>query len=358
MGETKQPAANDVKCPRCGYDQSGLIATWKAQCPLDGRCSECGLDFRWTEVINAHMSVLPGFIEHEPRGRLGSRVFVAAVRTFVWTVLPWRFWSRVKLHHPIRKRRWVVWTLVMLGLLHTTGVVLRTGAVVIHSPRVTNRTIVMPQVVNGKVTMATTPPRPMTVVEIGGIVIEQTGPPVVGLYDVWAVNWTPNSAVMLNPSRWSYYRPRAGVSGMAVPLISAMAFFPLMILVLPHTRRRAKVRSVHVARAAVYSMTAVCLLEIVMIGDAALACVLPTPAAFASFYDNAWYDYSVLFSQTLEWASMVTGGLIALWLPMWWLWVLSRGFRIERASMVWGIVLIPVGLAALVAELWVQYGIW
>ncbi len=39
-------------CPKCGYDQSGEIATWESQCPLEGRCPECGFDFVWADVMD------------------------------------------------------------------------------------------------------------------------------------------------------------------------------------------------------------------------------------------------------------------------------------------------------------------
>ena len=36
-----------AKCPRCGYDLRGAIATWTEQCPLHGTCAGCGLQFAW-----------------------------------------------------------------------------------------------------------------------------------------------------------------------------------------------------------------------------------------------------------------------------------------------------------------------
>lgn len=41
------------RCPRCGYDQSGEVQTWRSACPLHGRCPECGLEFRWRYVLHA-----------------------------------------------------------------------------------------------------------------------------------------------------------------------------------------------------------------------------------------------------------------------------------------------------------------
>ena len=32
-----------IGCPRCGYDQRGMVESWTLQCPLTGECAECGL---------------------------------------------------------------------------------------------------------------------------------------------------------------------------------------------------------------------------------------------------------------------------------------------------------------------------
>ncbi|MBC7773044.1 MAG: hypothetical protein H7210_11150, partial [Pyrinomonadaceae bacterium] len=119
----KEPEARySTACPRCGYDQSGLIATWQSECPLIGTCSECGLAFDWTDVLHAHTKLEPRFVEHAPIGRVGARVFAAAWRTLGWAIRPWMFWRTVKLHHPIRSLRWLVWLLLILPALHALGV--------------------------------------------------------------------------------------------------------------------------------------------------------------------------------------------------------------------------------------------
>ncbi|MFK7959929.1 MAG: hypothetical protein AB8G96_05325 [Phycisphaerales bacterium] len=41
-----------AQCPRCGHHIGGIISSWAESCPLAGRCSECGLDFRWGEAIS------------------------------------------------------------------------------------------------------------------------------------------------------------------------------------------------------------------------------------------------------------------------------------------------------------------
>ena len=52
-----------VSCPRCGYDQRGVIAQWTDTCDLDGRCTECGLAFEWARVLNPKKFAPPWSVE-------------------------------------------------------------------------------------------------------------------------------------------------------------------------------------------------------------------------------------------------------------------------------------------------------
>ena len=38
-------------CPRFGYHLSAPTLGWGESCPLGGRCSECGLEFGWRDVL-------------------------------------------------------------------------------------------------------------------------------------------------------------------------------------------------------------------------------------------------------------------------------------------------------------------
>ena len=41
----------NAACPRCGYELRGIVDSWTESCPLLGVCSECGLEFKWSEVF-------------------------------------------------------------------------------------------------------------------------------------------------------------------------------------------------------------------------------------------------------------------------------------------------------------------
>jgi hypothetical protein len=105
-------------CPRCGYDQRGIVDTWAEACPLDGRCSECGLEFAWADVLRPDRQREVRFVEHAPAStsRFDLRVPLAAWRTLVWSLTIWLFARRVKMQHKTEPRRWwtwVMWTLVV-----------------------------------------------------------------------------------------------------------------------------------------------------------------------------------------------------------------------------------------------------
>jgi len=106
------PHTINARCPRCGYDLRGEIATWTEACPLFGRCTECGLDLAWGDVL-------------DPRGRprwnieyahgLG-RTAMALPFTAALSFLPRYFWRRLCMTLEPRWRRLAfyvgVWFLV------------------------------------------------------------------------------------------------------------------------------------------------------------------------------------------------------------------------------------------------------
>lgn len=98
-------------CPRCGYDQRGVVRTWTEQCPMEGTCSECGLVFAWCEVLCPEKFEPRWCVEFEPRG---LRVPWACVKTCVRSFWPWAFWSRLKMSHPVRVKRLVIYLMLIL----------------------------------------------------------------------------------------------------------------------------------------------------------------------------------------------------------------------------------------------------
>ncbi|UCD76647.1 MAG: hypothetical protein JSV91_06920 [Phycisphaerales bacterium] len=116
-----------IRCPRCGYDQRGIVATWKDSCPLEGTCSECGLIINWSEVLQPE-KYEPLWCVEFARGR--ARLPNAALRTYLRSFRPWRFWSQLKMASLIRWRRLTTYLLLLLLPLAAGYVLLQTTAAV------------------------------------------------------------------------------------------------------------------------------------------------------------------------------------------------------------------------------------
>jgi len=103
------PAA--ARCPRCGYDQRGAMLAWQEQCPLEGTCAECGLAYRWAEVLHPEKFEPQWCVEFAPKERGFIR---STMSTFGRSFRPWRFWSRLSMTHPVRLRRLLSYAVFLL----------------------------------------------------------------------------------------------------------------------------------------------------------------------------------------------------------------------------------------------------
>ncbi|MCI0630311.1 MAG: hypothetical protein L0Y44_06605 [Phycisphaerales bacterium] len=104
-----------IGCPRCGYDQRGVMARWLEQCPLEGACAECGLHFKWAELLHPEKFEPRWCVEfvHRP-----SSIPLAGPATLWKSFSPWRFWSSLRMAYPIRRRRLLAYlALLLLPLL-------------------------------------------------------------------------------------------------------------------------------------------------------------------------------------------------------------------------------------------------
>jgi hypothetical protein len=87
-------------CPRCDYNLSGVIDSWRDACPLEGVCSECGLGVRWAEILNSRLTLPFWSFEHAQR----QRPFALA-RTLCRAIMPGSLWRELRMEHPVRIRR-------------------------------------------------------------------------------------------------------------------------------------------------------------------------------------------------------------------------------------------------------------
>lgn len=113
-------------CPRCDYDLSGETESWKRQCPLEGRCPECGLDIAWHDLLSPTHQRPKWSFEHAHTRRL--RAFLG---TIARSVMPWNLARSLKMHHEFRP--------VRLGVLVAgTVLVLYLSLVAFALPQVAN----------------------------------------------------------------------------------------------------------------------------------------------------------------------------------------------------------------------------
>src|ERR1043165_2853287 len=100
-------------CPRCGYDQSGVVAMWLETCPLLATCSECGAEsasvaFYMREMLGPRWS-----LEHASR-----RFNRKWIETTLIAVRPGRMWSDLRPEHPVFRRRLLWMAVSWLALFH------------------------------------------------------------------------------------------------------------------------------------------------------------------------------------------------------------------------------------------------
>lgn len=87
-------------CPRCGYDLSGLVASWVRSCPMEATCAECGLEFDCGLALSPRLIGPPWSYEHTPEPR-SDRFW----RTSLWSLLPWVIWTKLRVDHQVRAAR-------------------------------------------------------------------------------------------------------------------------------------------------------------------------------------------------------------------------------------------------------------
>lgn len=111
-----------IRCPRCGYDQRGIIETWKDLCPLEGVCAECGLHWLWCELLNPRITPPKWCVEFATNPRQLPR---RSLRTAVMVFRPRRFWKSLEMYDEPRWRRiiehlalWLIVCYVLFALAH------------------------------------------------------------------------------------------------------------------------------------------------------------------------------------------------------------------------------------------------
>ncbi|MCH8210875.1 MAG: hypothetical protein IIB99_05825 [Planctomycetes bacterium] len=287
-----------AECPRCGYNLDGTVSTWTEQCPIRGRCNECGLEFDWHRVFV--LTVHPWLFEYHWRRRPFSRF----LQTVLYAFRPRRFWREVRLTDPVH----LMPAAVVTGLLALTGAVLLIA------------TLVLPQYLwrlsNG--------------------------------FPVGASFWRDEivETTLRTPRTFMRLMPGLPVALFAMPVIFAL---------IPITLRQARVRRRHIVRIFFYSLVApitiACAwcavnLMLLIIGLDRLA------DAIDPFYWRGHVGSSVLTTFLFQ---LLPGMAIVLpctvWMANWWYLGCRRYLQLERPGRVTAVLTLILFLLATITEL-------
>lgn len=252
---------------------------------------------------------MPWLFEH---AKGGPRLAKAAAATAARVAIPWVFWDRVALHHRV-----VTWRLVLWLALLTVGLHLLSAGLGIAARLIWASTIgMLLSFIRGE---------PKWWIDLLTFPIASCGEKMYWNGGAWVTGWT---ILPFPGAMW----PLAGV-GVALAWIA-------MILVIPQTRRRAKVHSRHVLRATVYGLSWLGLFEAARVIDFGREVI-------ALSLSGARTPYPYAHIAMLSPAAAVC---LVLWSAAWWHAVLSRGWKIPHATRVWAVLLIPTVLTG--AVLW------
>lgn len=94
----------EIACPLCEYSLRGLV---------ESRCPECGYRFIWREMLDPSVRLHPYLFEHHPERNLWS-----LRKTFVGTLRPKHFWNSIHPVQPSMPKRLVwYWALIALSFV-------------------------------------------------------------------------------------------------------------------------------------------------------------------------------------------------------------------------------------------------
>lgn len=300
-------------CPRCGYDLGAEVSKWTEQCPLRGRCWECGLDLEWRDVVDAWRVQDDRFVEHVA----AARVLAAAWRTWWWAWRPTAFWTRIRLELLVVPRRWTSWARCVLGGAYVAGGVL--GSL--------------------RTAWSFGLPPPATVkFWFDAELLSIWAAPIGSVVPAW--RGVAPAGLAFEPA-W-----RGTIWGEGyVWALAATLMFPFMLAVVSRTLASAKVRGVHIARAGVYAAGG-----LVVWPFAAFVRAVIDKIDLLDGRPDLWVMLSPR-GPSLSLTDLMDECLAALvlaWTARYWWCVLRIGWRIERPARIYTAAAAPTCLAVAV----------
>lgn len=275
------------------------------------------MEFAWRDVFVPPRCA--GLVEHA-RGMRQWGWW--GVRTFAGVWRPRRFWERVRLEHRTRVWRGVMWFVCAFAGLYSS---IALGFAVLRAIWAWTR--------------------------LRGAFLEMLGSECASA-DTW-LWWMPYSSGWLEPTlswvRNFEFRMAAGkYPWWALPFLVMLLVSPLMLVVLPWTRSRAKVELAHVGRWLVYGQSAwlvfLCWLVIAYAAGWVLYKFAPGFGSYANTAPEPWWASAI---DVVGWpfsSTVIVPLLLMGWLCRWNWCALKHGMRFEEAKVLWWAVMVPTVL--------------
>lgn len=288
-------------CPKCAYDQSGEIVIWESQCPLQGRCPECGLGFTWADVFDPSRRELEWNVEH---AQSAWQMLCRTPKTLLRLIIPFYYWRSVGVETPIRNRALICWALFVWGGLH----------LLVSIPYGLGWWKIVDVRNYGSLT---------ELYQLGGMKA-LIAPFITAIGSPFVYMWVdPNNGtvkVFFELLRGIVLRD--ALSPM-LPIFGMILIWMIILLAVPTTRRQAMIRRAHVVRAGLISMMA--------------AAVVFEFAKLASGLE--WYT-RVGFTVNINWLQVflvVVMPALVLWVVVFWASAIRTGWKVRPCGLLIGL---------------------
>lgn len=311
--------AIEADCPRCGYNQRGTIETWTTACPLDGTCSECGLVFAWSDLL-AQGARLPNWSVETGGPFAIIRTLPATMRR---TLHPRRFWSEISLAAPCRWGRLVLFNLLLVAML-IVGLHCTIGALAAAEWRTSILASTNPANLNELIAAVTK------------AMLQPWSETPLGWWRAsgWRRNFPMSSPADLVSLLWrdSHLRP------LLIQFAVMHLVMPLVFIVLPYARRRAKVRAVHIVRITLYTTP----LFLWMLLGLLTMSIADTAYVATS---GSWLDMLFNWYASADWMLPLLTVVLLTW---WWRCACRHYLKMTHSFAIAVSVVVIAGLAGLV----------
>lgn len=311
----------NARCPRCGYELRGIIDSWRESCPLTGVCSECGLAYLWAELLNDKLYRPRWTIEFVLRGTL---IPLACLATVVCSFVPWFLWSKLRMSHEMQWKRLGVYLLILFTITWLTYASANTvivGRAWIEADQ------------DSQITRLS---KPLEFAGLTAFALPNSRKPVF-TYTLTHINQgVPSSTTIpYSAPKWlkRVWRWNDDVTFFMFFFIVAL---PATFMLLPVSRRRARVRWRHISRVFAYSLLFPAMVSLgIIVG------------AFRAYRSEPGYAYRPLsvYVDYPRYLCLLAIGMLALW---WWV-AIRRYLHMDDARKVALSVIITSFMFATVA---------